>query len=339
MRVFKVILMWFLLLFGLFYLIYPRITHHPLTPIFHYGNLKDYPFLLIPFVYTASYLSRAWGVFIFAFLLGGVISSFFPKEKMRNALSGKKKTSYILAALFAPFLTVCSCAMIPVFGGILMAGAGIGPAVSFLLMAPALNILALIFTAQIISGKLALARFIGAFFGAVITGYILDKTPWGKKEAEKYGKLVAQRVEEGEERNFQEKSIDALQDALDLARKALPYLLLGVALVSYVEAYLPREVVARYLTGLKGVVLGAVIGVPMYTPTLVEVFLVKALINLGMSPGASLAFLIGAPMASIPSMLGVSRIISPKCVITYAILAILMGIISGLIYTMVFRTF
>ena len=55
----------------------------------------------------------------------------------------------------------------------------------------------------------------------------------------------------------------------------MPLLLVGVAAVSYVEAYLPYAIVTRYLTGVTGVVLGAVIGVPLYTPTLVEVFLVK----------------------------------------------------------------
>lgn len=123
-----------------------------------------------------------------------------------------------------------------------------------------------------------------------------------------------------------------MREAWGLAKKALPYLILGVAAVSYVEAYLPKEVVAKYLTGLHGVVLGGAIGVPMYTPTLVEVFLVNSLIKLGMSPGSAIAFLIGAPMASIPSMLGVSRIINWRCVLNYAILAIVVGILAGLFY-------
>ncbi|MCD6472128.1 permease, partial [Candidatus Aerophobetes bacterium] len=87
-----------------------------------------------------------------------------------------------------------------------------------------------------------------------------------------------------------------------------------------------------------GVILGAAIGVPMYTPTLVEVFLVKALLNLGMSPAAAIAFLISAPMASVPSMLGVSRLINWRCVLNYAILAIVVGIIAGFIYMGAIKT-
>jgi len=104
---------------------------------------------------------------------------------------------------------------------------------------------------------------------------------------------------------------------------------LGVAAISFVEAYLPPPLVAKYLTGFRGVVIGSVIGVPTYTPTLVEVFLVKAMLGLGMDPAAALAFMIGGPMSSIPSMMSASRIAGWKVVGTYAALAVLLGIAAG----------
>ncbi|RKX70157.1 hypothetical protein DRP53_05950 [candidate division WOR-3 bacterium] len=337
-RTLRTTLTWGLFLFGLLMVVYPKITHHPLFPIFRYRDLHSYHPLIIPGIYLWSYLTRAWGAFIFAFMFGGIIAAFAPTQKMKAMFSGKSLVSYILAAAFAPVLTVCSCAMIPIFGGIMIAGAGIGPAVSFLLMAPAANLLALLFTGEIISWKLALARLVFSFFGAITIGYILDKTPWGREDEERYHGISAAKAAVGKARDFHRKSADAMEEAWGLASKALPFLLLGVGAVSYVEAYLPRELVAAYLTGSTGILLGAVIGVPMYTPTLVEVFLVKGLINLGMSPGAALAFLIGAPMASIPSMLGVSRLISWRCVVNYAILAIVVGIIAGFLYMEIIGT-
>ncbi len=189
-------------------------------------------------------------------------------------MSSGKFSSYMLAGLLAPLLSVCSCAMIPIFGGLLISGAGMGPALTFLLIAPAANVLALIFTGTIISIKIMLYRFLFSFMGAMIIAY----------------------------------------------------------LISFSERYLPAELVINYLSGTKGVVLGAVIGVPTYTPTLVEVFLIKSLLVKGMSPAAALAFLIGAPMASIPSMMGVSRIIGWKVVLSYALLAVVIAIGAGLVY-------
>ena len=337
-KIIKTVLPWALLAIGLATLIYPRITGEPLFPVFNYDNpntdineLVNYPFWQIPFVYVFSYITRAWGPLLLAFILGGVIAVFVPREKMKKYLNSKNFLSYLYAGLMAPFLTICSCAMIPIFGGILISGAGIGPALTFLLVAPAANIMALIFTGSIISYKIMIFRFFFSLIGAMIIGYLVSLTKWGKEQEAKYGGINAVDVEE-EKESFSARSWKIMKEAVVLAKLVLPYLGAGIFVISFLERYLPTELVVGYLTGTTGVILGAVIGVPTYTPTLVEVFLVKALIVKGMSPSAALAFLIGAPMVSIPSMLGVSRIIGWKCVIHYALLATLVAIGAGLSY-------
>jgi hypothetical protein len=326
------VLAWILLFFGLFAIVYPRVTGRPLLPVYEYGDLNSYNPILVPFVYLAGYLTRAWGAFLFAFMLGGIIEAFIPRERMKSYFSSKSAKSYILAALFAPVLTVCSCAMIPIFGGIIVAGAGLGPALTFLLMAPAANFLAILFTSELISPLMAVARFGFAFVGAILIGFIVVKTRWGKSVEEKLAGISAAKAAEVVEMNFREKSVNSLKEAYALVRMVLPYLLIGVAAVSFIDAYLPRDLVGTYLTGPQGIFLGAAIGVPLYTPTLVEVFFVKALLGAGMSASAALAFLLGAPMSSIPSMMGVSRIIGWKTVGTYALLAVLWAMAAGFIY-------
>lgn len=328
---FKTILPWLLLAIGLATLIYPRITGKPLFPVYNYGHLINYPAWQIPLVYILSYFTRAWGPMILAFVLGGIIAVFVPREKMKRYMSSKNLLSYLYAGLLAPLLTVCSCAMIPIFGGILISGAGIGPALTFLLVAPAANIMALIFTGSLISYKIMFFRFFFSLVGAMVIGYLISLTNWGKEQESKYGAINFIEVKE-KERTFSDRSWQVMREAGVLARLVLPYLFAGIFVISFVERYLPAELVVGYLSGTLGIILGAVIGVPTYTPTLVEVFLVKALLIKGMSPAAALAFLIGAPMASIPSMFGVSRIIGWKCVLNYAILAVLVAIVAGISY-------
>jgi len=68
---------------------------------------------------------------------------------------------------------------------------------------------------------------------------------------------------------------------------------------------------------------------------MVEVVLVGALRHLGMSLSAALAFLLGGPMISIPSMMAVSRIIGWRLVLLYTVLAVLGAIVAGLFYQFV----
>jgi uncharacterized membrane protein YraQ (UPF0718 family) len=98
-KLFKTFAAWFLLGLGLFLLVYPGIAHHPFFPVFHHGKLGMYIPVLIPFVYAGSYLSRAWGALLFAFMLGGLIAACVPAQRMKRLFSGKRSSSYFFAAL------------------------------------------------------------------------------------------------------------------------------------------------------------------------------------------------------------------------------------------------
>lgn len=67
----------------------------------------------------------------------------------------------------------CSCTVIPVAGGLYYGGAGIGPAVIGLRVAPAANILALAYTGSILGRDLMLARVVSAHLTAFVMGGVM----------------------------------------------------------------------------------------------------------------------------------------------------------------------
>lgn len=97
-----------------------------------------------------------------AFFIAGAMAALIPKEMITRFLGRKvsKFTSYPAAVAAGSLLAVCSCTIVPLFAGIYRKGAGIGPAIAFLFFAPAANILALVYTSQVIGPDLAIARFI-----------------------------------------------------------------------------------------------------------------------------------------------------------------------------------
>jgi uncharacterized membrane protein YraQ (UPF0718 family) len=248
-------------------------------------------------------------------------------------MSGSKVTGYSLAIGIAPFLTVCSCTMVPLFAGVLYTGAGIGPAITFLLMAPAANILSILLTGEMISWELAGVRIIASVVVALAAGIIISKTPWGKaveKEHQVNSSSSASRIEVVKPL-LDERLWSALKFGGYLAKQILPFFLLGLVAVSYVEAFLPEDIVGAYLTGIGGILLASVIGGPLYTPTLVEIVLGKGMFDLGMSKGALLSWLMGQPY-DVANALAVSRIVRWKVVLTYMIIAWAGSVAFGLIY-------
>ena len=128
-----------------------------------------------------------------------------------------------------------------------------------------------------------------------------------------------------------EKLTNALKFAWYLGRQILPFFFAGLVMVSYVEAFMPEDIVVNYLTGVQGVLLASVIGGPLYTPTLVEIVLGRGLLNLGMSQAALLSWLMGQPY-DIPNMMAASKIVRWKVVLSYAIVAWMFSVAFGLIY-------
>jgi uncharacterized membrane protein YraQ (UPF0718 family) len=81
--------------------------------------------------------------------------------------------SYGVASVSGTILAVCSCTVLPLFGGIYMNGAGIGPASAFLYSGPAINVLAIILTARVLGVEIGVARAVGAVLFALLIGILM----------------------------------------------------------------------------------------------------------------------------------------------------------------------
>lgn len=97
-----------------------------------------------------------------AFYIAGAMTALIPKETITRFLGRNtpKIISYPASAAAGFLLAVCSCTVIPLFAGIYKKGAGLGPAITFLFVAPAVNILALSYTGTVIGMDLAIARLV-----------------------------------------------------------------------------------------------------------------------------------------------------------------------------------
>lgn len=162
------------------YLIYSRIMAYSLAPTMKPADFHGLPVWEIPVAYLVDYFSHGWICLLFTFGAAGLVYEFIPKEAITKYMSENKVTGYGLAIGMAPFLTVCSCTMVPLFAGILYTGAGIGPSRAFLLMAPAANILSILLTVEIISWELAGVRIVVSLVVALVAGIIISKTPRGR---------------------------------------------------------------------------------------------------------------------------------------------------------------
>lgn len=119
-----------------------------------------------------------------AFLLAGAMVTFISREVILDHLGEKanKIKSFSLAGISSFFLAACSCTVIPIASGLYYNGAGIGVAFIILWVAPAANILALIYTGSILGSDMVISRIVAALLMAFVVGGVLSFVFRGERE-------------------------------------------------------------------------------------------------------------------------------------------------------------
>ena len=110
-----------------------------------------------------------------ALFIAGAIITFLSQASVMRYLGPNANPwlAYAVASVAGCVLAVCSCSVLPMFGGIYKLGAGLGPATTFLYSGPAINVLAIFLTARVLGFPIGMGRFIGAVVFSVVIGLLM----------------------------------------------------------------------------------------------------------------------------------------------------------------------
>jgi uncharacterized membrane protein YraQ (UPF0718 family) len=117
----------------------------------------------------------------------------------------------------------------------------------------------------------------------------------------------------------------------------LKFMAIAFFINALIRFYLPQEFIVQLLgQGNPGSVLrAALIGIPVYTSNLTAMPLVGELLDLGMSKGAALAFLMAGPTTTLPAMSAVWGLVNRRIFLLYIFSALLGAIAIGYVYVII----
>ncbi len=138
-----------------------------------------------------------------AFFIAGAIGVFVSQASVIKyfGAQAKRVISYGVASVSGTVLAVCSCTVLPLFSGIYQRGAGIGPATAFLYSGPAINVLAIVYSARLLGFDLGAGRAIGAIVFSIIIGLIMAFL-FRREEKEKLEQALALGIPEGGKKGY-----------------------------------------------------------------------------------------------------------------------------------------
>jgi hypothetical protein len=140
------------------------------------------------------------------------------------------------------------------------------------------------------------------------------------------------------DRPLREKLAETFRMGWKLFLQLNGYLLLAVGIAGAIKVLLPTSLITQWVggTALNSVLIVSLIAVLAYVCTYVEVPTALALMSKGMGPGATLAYLLGGPGLSLPSIAMLSEVFKPRVLILYVSVSFVGCVVAGSLYNLFF---
>ena len=283
------------------------------------------------------------GVFIaFAVLAVAYMKATGAESLLARAFEGREVRMIFFAAALGGLSPFCSCEVIPFIAALLALGAPLSAVMAFWLSSPLMDPAMFLITSGTLGFDFAIAKTIGAVGMGVMGGFIVRSFAQSPVFADPLKTSPVQDGcgcgtnpfsgkpewvfwnDPGRRKTF---ATTVVENALFLGK----WLLLAYMFEALMLRYIPAEFIAGALggSGLKPILLGAVIGAPAYLNGYAAVPLVDALLAQGMSDGAAMSFVIAGGVSSVPAAIAVWALVKPRIFFAYMGIALLGAVLAG----------
>ncbi|MDH3714949.1 MAG: permease [Gammaproteobacteria bacterium] len=265
------------------------------------------------------------------------------------AFQGRPLRMVAVAALFGALSPFCSCGVIPIIASLLAAGVPLAPVMAFWVASPLMDPEMFILSSAALGVPFTVAKTLAAVGIGLLAGYAthllgaagLLASPLRAAPADSCAtgcnsgcgpanepRVVWRFWSDDERRRKFRRS--ALETGWFLGK----WLTLAFAIESQMVEYVPADLIVTHLGTTQWWTLPAAVlaGVPAYLNGYAAIPLMARLIEMGMAPGAALAFLLAGGITSIPAAIAVWVLVRARVFAWYLVLAASGSLLAGLIY-------
>jgi len=308
-------------------------------------TIIDRPQVTPSFVFTVDALLGMAPFFLLAIGFAAYAKASGADALIARAFSGNPVKSIIIASLAGTLSPFCSCGVIPLIAAMLAAGVPLAPVLAFCISSPLMDPEMFIITAAGIGLNFTIAKTIATLAMGLLAGFaVLSIQSWGF-----LSEPLKQQVSGGCGGCKPKFNANA---AITVAWKFWPnperrdafwqeirsvgwflgkWLTLAFMLESLMVAYIPAEWIGTLAGSDRwyAIPLATLIGIPSYLNGYAAIPLVSGLIDMGMSPGAAMAFITSGAVSSIPAALAVYALVKKSVFVLYIVLGLLGSMLAG----------
>lgn len=257
---------------------------------------------------------------------------------------GRPTSTIIVASAIGAVTPVCGVTVLPLMTGFLAAGVPLAPIMAFWLSSPVTDPAMFAVTWAVLGpafaiGKTVAAFGLGVFAGAgtaALTGTSMVQRPLRSSWITGGTQCRSNSPADFSFRIWQEPGRMRVFRAEFLSMTKLIALCLTFAFSAefLLRDLLPPDVLASYVgeDSALAIPLAVIVGAPMYLDGYAALPLVRGLLDLGMSPGAAMAFLVSGGAVSIWGVLAVVAVLRPSTIALFVTFAVLGSLVVGYVF-------
>lgn len=271
----------------------------------------------------------------------GLVTNYLPMDKIRNHLERNKKSGLgnVLASVLGAVTPFCSCSSIPLFVGMMQARIPLGISLSFLITSPLVNEIAIALFWVAYGWKVTVVYIITGILLGVIGGVVLEKLKMEQYIADWLKKLeVNFKSEVKDKRSFFARLPEIHTEAIETLKKLVPYILIGIAIGSFIHGYVPQSFFEEYISENNpfAVPISVLLGIPLYVDAVGVLPVIETLVDKGVPLGTAIAFMMASIGLSLPEALLLKKVMKLKLIVTFFVTLGIGMVISGYLFNLVF---
>ena len=260
---------------------------------------------------------------LLAYVAAGLVHAYATPSSMRWLSRGSRVRQSVAGMLVGLPLPICSCGVVPLYQGLIRQGVSTTAAIAFLIATPELGLDAILLSVPLLGPRFAGVRLIAAAVAAITVALAMGYLTKGSTP-------IAAPSDSPHERSSPPSGMRlALRSGFgDMVDHTAPWILLGLAVAAIAAPLLQHSWLTRLDPGV-GVVIFALLGLPLYVCASASTPLVAILIAGGVSPGAGLALLITGPATNVATLGILTRMHGRRFAIVFAVSMTVTAVMLG----------
>ncbi|EAK8070073.1 organoarsenical efflux permease ArsP [Campylobacter jejuni] len=275
----------------------------------------------------------------------------------KKQLAGDKISSYFKAIFLGALTPFCSCSTIPLLRAFLEAKVKLSVALAYLFTSPLIN--PIIFSMLFITFglKLSLTYVVFLVFLIFIVSFVFSKFKEESflKHIPKNTKsnIFTQTTHNPSNFIFKQKSCCAntqdkpknitinykelFKESLKNYKKLLPYIVVAVFIGAFIHGFIPQEILQKYLNGneILSIVLAAFLEIFLYLRVETIIPIGLALLQMGISQGVIMSFLIAGAGCSLPELILLKQMFKIKFLFLFVMIILGVAISFGIFINLI----